>query len=191
MKGASLPQKSLVYLVGAVPICRPSDGIVCVAPWLLCLAACHMSSRDGVDVLALGVVGSWIPPVSRDHPVLGVGSSKGSKGCLEVSLVGPSCTALAGTPPLVTHTTPSTPSRRYHCQLATPISPPPSYDNTTIQHTPVPAHQRERGESEWCFYFLVVQWGRYGGEGVSVSVSVSVSSVCVYMCGCVKLCDSG
>ncbi len=33
-----------------------------------------MSSLDGVDVLALGVVGSWIPSGSRHHPVLGVGS---------------------------------------------------------------------------------------------------------------------
>ncbi|KAI1754435.1 hypothetical protein F4782DRAFT_492484 [Xylaria castorea] len=41
--------------------------------WLL--ATCQVEM--GVDELALGVVGSWIPPVSRDHPVLGVGCGKG------------------------------------------------------------------------------------------------------------------
>lgn len=48
-KGAWLPQKTAgsSLMVLSRFVCRLSDGIVCVLPWLRCLPACHMSSRDG------------------------------------------------------------------------------------------------------------------------------------------------
>ncbi|KAI0457838.1 hypothetical protein F5B21DRAFT_53505 [Xylaria acuta] len=129
-----------------------------------CLAACHMSSLDGVDVLALGVVGSWIPSSAGTTPFWAFDAA----GCLDVGLVGPLCTALAGTPrshqdqdqDLPQPTPPS--RRRRRCPLPTSHAHKPTCYNM-LQHTTHSSPTAREGQSEWwCFIF----WWCSGGTVV-------------------------